>query len=345
MSVNKERDTILGLAKIVATNKIPFKVSMAFSAENEGKELTKDVAEEMLRAKFKELAPNRKALRRNQTSVFELIEETVDELFPVRANEVFNQFCEFKTFLNGDKPLFNMPKGKGQIRRFIKRVALGVPMLRTRLMRNQQTMEMFALGGAVYIEWENYLDGSIDFIDLCNALVDELINATYDEIITALNTAIDGTTFKKTHTELTDAFSIEGIVTLISYAKQYGAGGATVMGSPSMVARIKDADFLSDEDKTDVRERGYVGKVRGASVVVIEQQYDKDGTALFPEDALFVFPSGNRPEDKFIKVGYEGDTEIKDKENDDRSLTYEVYAKLGVMLGNADGIGVYKKYA
>lgn len=341
---NKERSFIKGLCKIVYSGRVPYKVAKTFSAENEGKELTKEYAEELLREKFKELAPDRKALRRNKIDVFELIEETIDEVFPIRANEIFNQFAEFKTFNNGDKPLFKMPKGKGIIRRFIKRVALGVPMLRTRLDRISQLMEFFALGGAVYIEWEHYLDGTYSFTDLCNDIVDELINAVYDEIIDALNTAVNGSTFKKTHTETTDAFSVEGMLTLISYAKAFGAGGATILGSPSMVARIKDADFLSDADRTDMRERGYVGKFRGADVVVIEQQYDKDGNALFPDDVLFVFPSGSRPEDKFIKVGYEGGTELKEKENDDRSLTYEVYAKLGVMLGNADGIGAYKKF-
>ena len=58
----------------------------------------------------------------------------------------------------------------------------------------------------LYIEWEHYLDGTYNFVDLCNTIVDELINAVYDEIVDALNTAIDGTTFKQTHTELTDAF-------------------------------------------------------------------------------------------------------------------------------------------
>lgn len=342
--MNKELQFYKGLARICYTGKIPAKVATAFFAENEGQQLTKEYAEELLRARFKELAPDRKALRRNKVEVFELIEETIDEVFPIRANAIFDRFVEFKTFNNGDKPLFKMPKGKGQVRRFIKRVALGVPFKRVRLDRTSQLMEFFAIGGACYIEWEHYLQGLYEFTDLCNVLIDELINAVYDEITGALNTAIDGTTFKKTHTETTDAFSVEGMLTLVSYAKSFGTGGAMIVGAPTMVARIKDADFLSDEDKTDMRERGYVGKFRGADVVVIEQTYDKDGTALFPEDALFVFPNGSRPEDRFIKVGYEGGTEVKDKENDDRSLTYEVYAKLGVMLGNADGIGCYKKY-
>lgn len=339
-----DKNLIKGLCKIAYSGHVPFKVATKFAEENDGKELTRGYAEELLREQFKELAPNRKALRRNKVEVFELIEETIDEVFPVRANAIFDRFVEFKTFNNGDKPIFQFPKGKSQIRRFIHRIALGVPMKRVRLDKSSATMEMFALGGAVYVEWEHYLDGTYSFVDLCNILIDELINAVYDEIVTALNTAVDGTTFKKTHTETTDAFSVEDMVKLISYAKSFGAGGATIVGSPSMVARIKDADFLSDVDKVDMRERGYVGKFRGANVVVIEQTYDKEGNPLFPEDVLFVLPDGNRPEDRFIKVGYEGGTEIKEKENDDRSLTYEVYAKLGVLLGNADGIGAYKKY-
>ena len=329
-------------SKIAITGKVPYQVATKFSEENEGVTLTKEYAEDMLRARFKELAPNRKALRRNKVEIFELIEESLDELFPVRANEIFDRFVEFKTFKNGDKPFFKMPKGKGQIRRFIKRVALGVPMVRVRMDSLVQNMEMFVLGGAVYIEWEHYLDGSVDYVDLCNAILDELVNAVYDEISKAISTAVTNSKFKKTITETTDAFSISGLVECISYAKSFGTGGAVVLGTPTMCSRITDLD--SDEDKRDVRERGYIGRVRGADVVCLEQSYDKDGNPLFPENVLFVFPSGSKAEDKFIKVGYEGETEIKEKENDDRSLTYEVYAKLGVMLGQTEGIGVYKKY-
>lgn len=330
-------------SKIAITGKVPYQVATKFSEENDGTVLTKEYAEDMLRAKFKELAPNRKALRRNKIEIFELIEESLDELFPIRANEIFDRFTEFKTFRNGDKPIFRMPKGKGQIRRFIKRVSLGTPMARVRLDNYVQTMEMFALGGAVYIEWEHYLDGSIDYADLCNAILDELVNAIYDEITTALKSAVTNSKFKKISTELTDAFSVAGLLDCVTYARSFGNGGATIIGSPAMCARI--TDLSSDDDKKDVRERGYVGRFRGADVIALEQSYDKDGNELFPNNVLFVFPSGSRPEDKFIKVGYEGDIEIKEKENDDRSLTYEVYAKLGVMIGQTEGIGVYKKYA
>ncbi len=331
-------------AKMLVTGKIPTLVATKFSDENDGQTLTLQYAEEQLRARFKELAPNRKALRKNKVEIFELIEESIDELFPQRANEIFNSFCEFKTFRNGDKPIFKMPKGKGQIRRFITRIALGTPLKRVRLDSKVVNMTMFALGGACYIEYEQYLAGDFDFVDLCNTLVEELINATYDEISAQLKSAVTNAKFKKIETEASDTFSIPSLQVCIDYAKSFGAGGATIVGVSAMTSRIKDADFLSDADKADMRERGYIGKVRGASVVSIPQTYDKDGTALFPDNVLFVFPSGDRPEDKFLKIGYEGDTEIKDKENDDRSMTYEVYAKMGIVLGQTEGIGVYKKF-
>lgn len=334
---------IKALAKVVTTGKIPAKVATAYAQENNGTILSVDVAEETLRAKFAELAPNKKSFRRNRVEIFELIEETIDEILPARMNEVFDRFAEFKQFNDGDKAVFKMPKGRASIRRFIKRVALGVPMKRTRLDGQVATMDFFALGGAVYIEWEHYLQGLYSFTDLCNALVDELMNAVYDELIGAVNTAVAGSVFKKIHNEAGATFSETGMMGLISYASSYGAGGATIVCSPAFASRITVASgFISDADKTDVRERGYVGKFRGADVVVLPQQYNPDGTAIFDEKIAFVFPSGSRPEDKFVKIGFEGETQVRDSKNDDWSMEYEVYKKMGILLGSTDGIGLYK---
>ena len=49
---NKERSFIKGLCKIVYSGRVPYKVAKTFSAENEGKELTKEYAEELLREKI-----------------------------------------------------------------------------------------------------------------------------------------------------------------------------------------------------------------------------------------------------------------------------------------------------
>ena len=100
-------------------------------------------------------------------------------------------------------------------------------------------------------------------------------------------------------------FSVEGMLTLIAYAKSFGVGGATIIGSPAMVGRITDGSFISDVDKADMRERGYVGKLRGADVVMVEQTYDKDG--LFPD--IFDF----QMEQAKIFIKEEGGTEIKEK--------------------------------
>lgn len=338
----KDLNKMKTLAKIAYTGQIPAKTAMEFAENNVT--LTQEMADGLLREKFAELAPNRKAFRRNQVAIFELIEETVDEILPARMNEAFDRFAEFKQFNNGDKAVFKMPKGKSQIRRFIQRIALGVPMKKARLDKEVATMDFFALGGGIRVEWEAYISGDSSFVELCDLIVEELMNAVYDELIEALNTAVKDEIFKKIVKQTTGTFSVQGMSDLIAYASSHGAGGATIVCSPAFASQIQEKDgFISDADKTDMRERGYIGKFRGGNVVVVPQQYDKNGNGIFDEKVAFVFPSGSRPEDRFVKIGFEGETQIRDTQSDDWALEYEVYKKIGVLVSsNLGGIGLYK---
>lgn len=338
----KDLNKMKTLAKIAYTGKVPHKTAMEFAENNVT--LTQEMADGLLREKFAELAPNRKSFRRNQVAIFELIEETIDEVLPARMNEAFDAFAQFKQFNNGDKAVFKMPKGKTQIRRFIQRIALGVPMKKARLDKDVATMDFFALGGGVRVEWETYLDGQSSFVELCDLIVEELMNAVYDELIEALNKTVEDEIFKKVVKQTTATFSVQGMAELISYASSYGNGGATIVCSPAFASGIREeSGFISDSDKNDMRERGYIGKFRGADVVVIPQKHDENGVGIFDEKIAFVFPSGNREEDKFIKIGFEGETQIRDGKGDDWALEYEVYKKMGVLVSsNLGGIGLYK---
>jgi len=62
--------------------------------------------QETLRDELKELAPDYRTYKMNQNTIFQLMEQTIDDVLPTRVLELYGQFADIKTFAQGDKPIF-----------------------------------------------------------------------------------------------------------------------------------------------------------------------------------------------------------------------------------------------
>lgn len=305
-------------------------------------------AEQAIREKFNEIVgtdPNKRYnnFKKNQYDIFELIIDTIEESLVKNINAAYDHFVDFRQFNQGDRATFQMPRGRKGLRRFIAKIALGVTPKRTKLDKATDDMNFFAIGGGVHIEFEDFLDGKYSWSELTSLFEQELTVATYEYVAKAVGAAVTGNKFKKTHTEVGGTFSPAGMAELISYTRTFGNGGADIVCSPEFAARIRPEDgFISEADKSDRRQYGHIGVFNGASVSVIPQAYDEAGKPVFPTNVAFVFPTGNRKEDKFIKLGYEGQTQMRESTDETWKMNFDVYKKLGVMTIINDGVSLYK---
>lgn len=305
-------------------------------------------AEDAIRDKFNEIVgtnPNKRYnnFKKHQWEIFELIIDTIEESLVKNIDAAYDRFVDFRQFNQGDKAKFEMPKGRKGLRRFITKMALGVTPKRTKLDKTHETMDFFAIGGGVHIEFEDFLDGKYSWSELTSAFEQELVRATYEYVAKAVGSAVTENKFKKMHTEVGNTFSSAGMQELINYARSFGNGGATIVCAPEFAARITpEAGFISEADKNDKRQYGHIGVFSGANVATIPQAYNEDGTPVFPTNVAFVFPSGDRKEDRFIKLGYEGQTQMRESTDETWKMNFDVYKKLGIMTVVTDGVAIYK---
>jgi hypothetical protein len=296
-----------------------------------------------LRNAFKELVPdgkNRyKSFRKNQIEIFELIEETVDEMMPKKVDDAYGGFVEYQGLAQGQKPKFKIKKGKRGLLNFIVKIGLGGVIERTKLDIGYVNMTIEAFGGAVYVEFERFLDGVVDFTDLTNAIIDGIIEKINIQIQTTLIASFTGlaTSMKVT----ANSFVPSQMGGLITNVQSYG-DNVVIFCTPTFAGTIMEADgFVPDSDKEERKETGRVGKFRGAIIVVLPNAFaDETNASKVLNDQYAIIVATN--EAKIVKVGFEGETIVKESENADDSMEFKCYKKFGVAIVQSNYYSMYR---
>ena len=296
-----------------------------------------------LRDAFKELVPDGKnryrSFRNNKNEIFELIEETVDEMMPKKVDDAYGGFVEYQGLAQGQKPKFKIKKGKRGLLNFITKLGLGGVIERTKLDIGYADMTIEAFGGAVYVEFERFLDGVVDFTDLTNAIIDGIIEKINIQIQTTLIATFTGlaTSMKVT----ANSFVPSQMGGLITNVQSYG-DNVVIFCTPTFAGTIEEtAGFVTDMDKSERRDFGYIGKFRGAKVVVLPNAFaDETNASKVLNDQYAIIVASN--EDKIVKVGFEGETIVKESENSDDSMEFKVYRKFDITIVQSNYFSMYR---
>jgi len=315
------------LMRIAYTKKIPTNYAE--------KDVTVEDVEDTLRSKFKELCEGTYGFQKNKYDIFALITSEIKEILPKTVAKNIEVFADVKTYGQGDKPEFPLKLGKKGVKRFVSAIGLGGIYKRVRLDNTKFTVTTKGFGGAVYIEFEQYLDGAFDFYELTRLLIDSIEQTIYGEIKKAFDAAIVSlpSTSKDTGAGIVEA----SLTKLKVKAKAFGE--KVVMVCTETFASTVPA--LTDGDKEDKRANGFVKKYNGMDVVVLENGADEDGNIVFKDDTAYIFATGGSADEKIVKVAIEGDTIIKEVENSDSSMEFQAYQKLGVAVLSTEGLFTY----
>ena len=324
-----------------------FELAMATYNRNDsvvdGITYTSSEKNEALRNAFKDLVPdgkNRyKSFRKNKNEIFELVEENVDEILPKRVDDAYGGFVEYQILDQGQKPKFKTKKGKRGLLNFITKVGLGGVIERTRLDVDYINMTMEAFGGAVYCEFEQFLDGIIDWTDLINAIVDGIMEKINLQIQTTLIASFTG--LSANMKVQANSFVPSQMGQLITNVQSYG-DNVVIFCTPTFAGTIEETPgFVSDMDRTERREFGRIGKFRGASVIVLPNAFADDAnTSKVLSDQYAIIVATN--ESKIVKVAFEGETIVNETENADRSIDFNSYKKFGLTIVYSNFYSMYK---
>ena len=184
------KNDLIKLAKIVANASPASKVAYSFGEEK----FSYSDLNDTLRKELNEIAGTFQLYRENKNTVFELIEEVINDVLPQRVLEQYGQFAEVKTFAQGDKPVFKQKISEASRRRakqFITKVGLAGVYEVFKLDGKSFEVQTTAFGGAAEIGMEEFLDGRVDFADLIDVVMEGLDEKVYLEIEKALIAAAE----------------------------------------------------------------------------------------------------------------------------------------------------------
>jgi hypothetical protein len=331
-----DKKNLFELAKVVANANPSSQVAYSFGDDKFNYSQLNDT----LRNELNELAGNYQLYRENKNLIFSLIEDTIDDVLPRKVMEQYSMFADVKVFGQGDKPVFTQRvtnAAKRRAKQFITKVGLAGRYEVFKLDGRSYEIPTEAYGGAAQIGFEEFLDGRVNFADVLDIVMEGLDEAIYKEIEKSLKAAVTNLQAANKKTETT--FVEKSMDDLLSIADSYGR--SAIYCTFEFAATMKpDKEWASDAHKNQMWANGYITDYKGHNVIVLPQSYEDETNAVKVIDPshCYIIPTGA---EKPVKIAIEGQTAVRELENEDWSREVQVYKKLGVGAVITNNICVY----
>jgi hypothetical protein len=296
----------------------------------------------------------RKAIKRNQQVLFDLIEEIVPNLLQTgwQDNPFFNEFVETKNIDIGDQNVFYTEDET--ILSVSKVSGNHWDIDRQRLGKGASfSVETSWYGIAVYSEYERLLTGAEDFATFITKLyeaVDKFVNESIYQAMLSASAQLPGGADGNgqwVKTGALDKAEKAKFMQLIEDVQMATGMDVVIMGTKTALSRLEamqDINWVSNDMKVERNTTGRIGYFEGIRLVEIKQGFRLNDTTnrLVDDKQLLIMPVGDN---KFIKVVNEGNPEMRQVNdntvNQDMTYDYRYMFKLGVAVMVNLLFGVY----
>ena len=295
----------------------------------------------------------RKAIRKNQQVLFDLIEEVVPNLLQSgwQDNPFFNEYVETKNIDIGDQNVFYTEDET--ILSVSKVSGNHWDIDRQRLGKGASfSVATSWYGIAIYSEYERLLTGAEDFATFVTKLyeaVDRFVNESiYQAFCDAAEKLPGGASGagQWVKTGALDAAAKDTFMTLIEDVQMATGMDVVIMGTKSALMKLEgmqDINWVSSEMKVERNTTGRIGYFEGIRLVELKQGFRLNDTTnrLINDKQLFIMPTGDN---KFVKLVNEGQPEMRqvndNTTNLDMTYDYRYMFKMGVavMIGLLFGV-------
>ena len=290
-----------------------------------------------------------RTFKKNENTIFELIEETITEVLPPRVEAQYAQFAEVKTIPQGDRAIFRAKvtdASKRRAKTFVTRAGLAGRYETFMLDGTEVEIQTSAIAGAARIGFEEFLDGRWEFSEFTTLImegIDEYIYKTIMDELTSLAAALPA------KNKATGAGFVEDTFDdLLAAIDVYGK--ATIYCTQEFANKMVPSDArMSGDMKNRLWDNGWLGNYKGHNVIVLAQSFTDttNTTKVVNPQVAYMIPTGNT---KPIKIVFEGQAQTRSVENnDDWSTDLQTYVKVGVgTIAQIEGkhfIGAYTNTA
>lgn len=291
----------------------------------------------------------RKAIRKNQQVLFDLIEEVVPNLLQSgwQDNPFFNEFVETRNIDIGDQNVFYT---EDETILTVSKVSGNHWDLDRQRLGKGTTFSVATswYGIAVYSEYEKLLTGLEDFATFVTKLyeaVDRFVNESiYEAFVSAASELPGGAggagQWVKTG-DLGDATK-DAFMTLIEDVQMATGMDVVIMGTKAALSKLEGMqkiDWVSDEMKQERYTTGRLGYFEGTRLVEIRQGFKLNDTThrLVNDKQLFIMPVGDN---KFVKVVNEGQPEMRQVQDNttNQDFTYDCRYMFKIGVGVQIGL-------
>lgn len=298
-----------------------------------------------LRDELKKMAGTMSQFQRNKYDIFDLISSEMEEMLPQSIASVLGMFCEILQVPQGSRMEFRVRLGKQRGKQFVTRATEAGVYEQFRLDHDRFDVYPVAIGGAVGVDFERYLDGLEDMAELFAILQEGVVDRIFEMVQSCLLESWKMSGRPARNKIAVNGFDVAAMRDLCNTVAPYGA--PVIYCSPEFASEMINAIVydtkikIPEQDVMDIRERGYIGKFFGTPVIVLPQSFvDENNEKLVMNPSFaYVIPAGK---EKLIKVGFEGAPHVCDWTNRDHSMEIQMYQKVGVgMINRPNYWGIY----
>ena len=289
----------------------------------------------------------RKAIRRHQIDVFEVIEELVPDLLISGwgDNPWFDEFVEIKSNALGDTNEF---RAEDDVILTVSEVSGNHhDLIRQRLGEGTVTpIKTSWYGIKIYTEYELFMAGRVDwaaFVQKIYEAFDAKVNEmVHDAVMAAGTKVLPSAQFYKT-----GSLDKTKLLDLIQNVQMATGNEVVIMGTKVALSKLDalaDVNWISETMKNERHTTGRLAMWEGVRLSEIPQAFRKNDPSQVLEDntKLLIMPVADN---RFVKIFDEGDAQIKEvsdgNTNKDKTLEYEYQQKMGVATIIGKKFGVY----
>lgn len=322
-----------------------------FSKQNIPTEFENKDPEAVLRGALRELSGyedangviTRKAMRRNQAEIFEILESIVEEVVNSGLQGRFGEFVEYRNVAWGDSEEFSTPSN--DLYR-VSNISDGNGNIRRQTIREGQkfTINLETFGVKIYEEFLRFLSGRADWATQMRLVGESFANQLQNRIFATL-LGTYGEYSATYHT--TGAVTSDMIVEMAEHIEARTGDRVGIYGT-KMALRKLTPDHKSDGMEAQRNELGYYGSIEGMALHQIQQAHERNEVTgavdkfLIPNDILLLLPDSR---EKLVKVVNEGEAIIQQTAGGvtaDMTQEYFVAQKFGIAVISSKAFGFIK---